>query len=183
LTVEAYRHHALTFKSGRLQWRRARPEAAGLGEKVAGFVTDAGQYDRRIIAEFRARGGVAGGELQGLSLLLLHHTGAKSGAERITPLAYWPVTGTSVAVVASNFGAPRHPAWFYNLIANPAALAEIGSVTWAVRARVTASGERRELIDRISRSSPAVAAAVARTARPIPVVILDLLGRPDHDSR
>lgn len=143
------------------------------------MTSDPSSVNCRVIGEFRARGGAVGGGLQGLDLLLLHHAGARSGAERVTPLAYWPVTDRSVAVVASNFGAPRHPAWYYNLLAHPAATAEIGSATWAVRARVAAPGERRDLLQRISRQNPSVAAAVSRTPRAIPVVILDLIGRPE----
>ena len=46
---------------------------------------------------------------QGLSILQLHHVGAKSGSKRVTPLAYWPASDTSVAALASNYGAERHP--------------------------------------------------------------------------
>jgi deazaflavin-dependent oxidoreductase (nitroreductase family) len=81
----------------------------------------------QVIAAFRAGSGVLGGECQEPPLLLLRHRGAKSGAERLTPLLYWPVTDTSVAVLASNYGAPRHPAWYHNLLANPAATAEVGT--------------------------------------------------------
>jgi hypothetical protein len=48
-------------------------------------------FDEQVISEFRARGGVVSG-LQDLSLLLLHHFGAKSGTERVTPLAFWSVS-------------------------------------------------------------------------------------------
>ena len=113
--------------------------------------------------------------MKDLSLLLLHHVGAKSGVERVTPLAYWPVAGNTVAVLASNMGAPRHPAWYHNLVANPTTTAEIGAETWTVRARVVDPDERRELLDRIMAESPLVAAAVSRTSSEIPVVILERL--------
>ena len=92
-------------------------------------------YDQQVISEFRSRGGVVGG-LQGLSLLLLHHVGAKSGSERVTPLAYCPITDNAVVVLASNRGAPRHPDWYYNVVTNPTTTAEIGAATWTVQARV-----------------------------------------------
>jgi len=129
--------------------------------------------DERVISEFRAHNGVVGGSLAGLSLLLLHHVGARSGAERVTPLAYWPLTNTSVAVLASNFGASQHPGWHHNLMAHPIASVEIGTTTWNVRARVARSDERRDVLDRITRLTPLVARVIAHTRREIPVVVLD----------
>jgi hypothetical protein len=57
-------------------------------------------FDGQVISEFRARDGIVGG-LQDLSLLLLHHFGAKSGTERVTPLAFWSICDNAVAVLAS----------------------------------------------------------------------------------
>jgi deazaflavin-dependent oxidoreductase (nitroreductase family) len=139
-------------------------------------------YDRQVISEFRSRGGVVGG-LQGLSLLLLHHVGAKSGSERVTPLAYWPITDKAVVVLASNRGAPRHPDWYDNLVANPMTTVEVGAATWAVRARVASPDERRQLIGRLMAETPSVAAAVGHTSREIPVVIIELLARHDQPGR
>jgi deazaflavin-dependent oxidoreductase (nitroreductase family) len=78
-------------------------------------VAEIDSYNRQGVAAIRA----GRGELQGLPLLLLHHVGAKSGLERVTPLVYWRLTDKSLVVLASNFGALRHPDWFYNLVANP----------------------------------------------------------------
>ena len=141
---------------------------------MSGYRVDS--HDRHVIAEFRARGGVVGAPTD-LSLLLLHHVGARSGIERVSPLAYWHVTDTTVALLASNRGAPRHPAWYHNLVANPTTTAEIGTETWTVRARVAAPDERRELITRLMQEDHRVAAAVSRTDREIPVVLLDLVSR------
>ena len=115
---------------------------------------------------------------QGLSIMQLHHVGAKSGSKRVTPLAYWPVSDTSVAVLASNYGAAHHPGWYHNLIAQPSAVVEIDGELWA-RERVSraSSAERALLIDRIARSSDAVTAAISRTSRQIPVVVLELVDR------
>jgi deazaflavin-dependent oxidoreductase (nitroreductase family) len=142
-------------------------------------LSDIESYNRQIVAEFRARGGRAVGP-QGLSLLLLHHVGARSGVARVTPLAYWPLTDRAVAVVASNFGAPTHPAWYHNLLANPTTTVEIGTDTWTVRARVARPGERPTILDRLTSQAPPVALAVGRTSREIPLVILDLLTRRPH---
>jgi deazaflavin-dependent oxidoreductase (nitroreductase family) len=72
-------------------------------------------YNQRVIETFRANDGFVE---PGLDLLLLHHVGARSGRERVTPLAYWRVDDTSVAVLASNRGARKHPDWYHNLVAN-----------------------------------------------------------------
>jgi deazaflavin-dependent oxidoreductase (nitroreductase family) len=128
-------------------------------------------YDQRVIEAFRANGGVVD---PGLDLLLLHHVGARSGRERVTPLAYWRVDDSSVAVLASNRGAPKHPDWYHNLVANPNAKTEIGAETFLARARVAAANERNKLLPRIAEQTPSVSAALNRTAREIPLVILDL---------
>jgi deazaflavin-dependent oxidoreductase (nitroreductase family) len=130
----------------------------------------------RIIAEFRSRKGRVGGNLGGLRLLLLHHLGAKSGKERATPLAYWPAGDERIAILASNFGAQKNPAWYYNLIANPVTLAEIGARTWRVSARVASPEERRNLLPSIASETPSVLAAVSHSRREIPLIVLDLLG-------
>ncbi len=137
-------------------------------------------YNHRVIDAFRAGRGVTGADLEGQPLLLLHHRGAKSGAERVTPLVHWRLDDTSVAVLASNYGAPSHPACPDNLLANPDATIEIGTATVAVHARVSAPGERRQLLARMMTTTPGVAAAVGRTVREIPVVILDLVAAHGH---
>ena len=71
---------------------------------------DRDSYNQQVIAEFRARHGVVGGPLGDTSMLLLHHVGVRSGLERVSPLVWWPAGATAVAVLASNYGAPRHPA-------------------------------------------------------------------------
>ena len=77
-------------------------------------------FNDKIIAEFRANAGKVGGPFQGAPVLLLHHTGAKSGTERVNPLMYQQV-GDSYAIFASKGGAPSNPDWYYNLVAHPEA--------------------------------------------------------------
>jgi deazaflavin-dependent oxidoreductase (nitroreductase family) len=143
-------------------------------------VGDRDKYDEQVIAKFRAQGGVVRGALADTPMLLLHHVGVRSRLERVTPLVWWPAGETAAAVLASDFGAPRHPGWFYNLVANPATTAEIGTDTWKVHARVAAANERRLLLERIMTTTPSAAAAVRKTKREIPVVVLDLIGRLDN---
>ena len=128
-------------------------------------------YNQQVIETFRANGGIVE---PGLDLLLLHHVGARSGRERVTPLAYWRVDDESVAVLASNRGAPKHPDWYHNLVANPDAETEIGTETFVARARIATPNERNKLLPNIAEQTPSVSTALNRTTRDIPLVILDL---------
>jgi len=134
-------------------------------------------WNRGIIEEFRANQGRVGGPFAGRPLLLLHHRGAKTGIERINPLAYRKV-GDAFAVFGSKGGAPTNPDWYYNLIANPDVSVEVGTETHQVRARVPESEERRRIWEDQKRDVPAFADYERRTSRQIPVVILE----PADDS-
>jgi deazaflavin-dependent oxidoreductase (nitroreductase family) len=101
-------------------------------------------WNRGIIEEFRANEGRVGGPFEGRPILLLHHRGAKSGTERINPLAYRNV-GDAFAVFASKGGSRTNPDWYHNLIANPDARIEVGTETVDVVARV-AQGDERDRI-------------------------------------
>src|SRR4029077_10611827 len=117
-----------------------------------------------VIAEFRADDGRVSGSLTGTPILLLHHVGARSGVERVTPLAYTPhgggraregverVTppaytpheGGRYLIVASNGGSPRHPSWYYNLKEHPKTRVEMDAQTFTARAEgVQGTGRRR----------------------------------------
>src|SRR4051794_26420961 len=98
-------------------------------------------YNTQIIEEFRTHEGRVGGNFEGAPMLLLHTTGAKSGADRVHPMMYREVDG-GWAVFASKAGADTHPAWFHNLVAHPAAGIEIGTDYRAVTARVAQGAER-----------------------------------------
>ena len=133
-------------------------------------------WNRKIIEEFRANEGRVGGNFEGRTLLLLHHTGAKSGAEYINPLAYQRLSDDSVAVFASAGGAPKNPDWYYNLVANPDVQVEIGTESFTARARVTSGDERPEIGERQKADWPGFADYEEKTTgiREIPVVVLDL---------
>src|ERR1051326_2650279 len=83
--------------------------------------------NQHVIDEFRANGGRVGGNFEGRTLLLLHHRGAKTGTERVNPLACQRLSDDAVAVFASKGGAPTHPDWFHNVVANPDVTVEIGT--------------------------------------------------------
>jgi len=129
-------------------------------------------WNASIIEEFRANGGKVGGPFQGASLLLLHTKGARTGADRVHPLMY-QAKGEDVVIFASYAGAPTHPAWFHNLVADPEVRVEIGDDTVAMRARVAEGTERDELWERQKQLAPGFADYEAKTTRQIPVVVLE----------
>ncbi|MCL4117085.1 UNVERIFIED_CONTAM: hypothetical protein GTU68_050763, partial [Idotea baltica] len=129
-------------------------------------------FNQTIIDEFRANNGQVGGQFEGAPLLLLHTIGAKSGQERIHPMMYRQV-GDAVAVFGSLGGAPHHPAWFHNLVANPDVTAEIGAATLALRARITQGPERDEIWEQQKVDWPGFADYETKTDRIIPVIILE----------
>ena len=124
-------------------------------------------------AVYRATGGRVGGHLPGLpSLLLLDHVGARSGQLRTTPLVYMPV-GEDFLIVASKGGHPRDPAWLHNLRAHPEAEVQIGAARVSVRAREADAEERRDLWPEAAAYNPHWERYRQRTAREIPLVLLE----------
>jgi deazaflavin-dependent oxidoreductase (nitroreductase family) len=140
------------------------------------LVAVANDFNTRIIEEFRANRGRVGGPFQSVPILLLHTTGAKTGKERINPLAYQAL-GDSLAVFGSRGGSDIHPAWYHNLRANRKATVEVGSERLEVIARVAEGKEREEIWERQKQQLPAFADYERKTARRIPVIILEPLAR------
>jgi deazaflavin-dependent oxidoreductase (nitroreductase family) len=130
-------------------------------------------WNEGIIEEFRRNAGKVGGRFEGRPLLLLHHHGAKSGVERVNPLAYQDLGGGAVAVFGSRGGSHRNPDWLYNLKANPRVTVEVGSDTFEASARVAEGEERERIWARQKRDMPGFAEYEKRTSREIPVVILE----------
>jgi deazaflavin-dependent oxidoreductase (nitroreductase family) len=129
-------------------------------------------WNRTIIEEFRANNGRVGGRFEHQPLLLLHHRGAKSGIERVNPLAYQKLDN-GYAVFGSRGGAPTNPDWYHNLVANPDAVVEVGTETIPVRARVAQGEERKRIWDEQKRFNPGFADYEKRTQREIPVIVLE----------
>ena len=127
----------------------------------------------KIVAEFRANEGRVGGPFEGHSLLLLHHRGAKSGIERVNPLAAQQLSDGAWAVFASKGGAPTNPDWYHNIRANPRATIEIGTDTYEVTARVASGEERERIWEEQKKRMPGFADYEKSTTREIPVVILE----------
>jgi deazaflavin-dependent oxidoreductase (nitroreductase family) len=106
-------------------------------------------------------------------MLLLHHSGARTGTERLTPLTYQPV-GEGYAVFASKAGAPTNPDWYHNLVAHPDATIEVGTDTVKVAARVAEPTERDVIWARQKERAPRFATYEETAApRKIPVLVLD----------
>jgi deazaflavin-dependent oxidoreductase (nitroreductase family) len=108
---------------------------------------------------------------KGTPMLLLHHTGAKSGKCRVNPVAYLS-DGDSYVVIASNGGAPASPGWYHNLKAHPNVTIEVGTDTSEVVAREATGEERERLFRTQSGRFPQLAEYEQRTERLIPVVVL-----------
>ena len=133
--------------------------------------TSPSDFNAQIIDEFRANEGQVGGMFEGMTLLLLHHTGAKSGKSRVNPLVYRNDGGDYV-IFASKAGAPTNPDWYHNLKAHPDTKIEVGTETIDVVAG-EATGERRERLFRAqAEGAPQFAEYEKNTDRVIPVIVL-----------
>lgn len=126
-----------------------------------------------IIEEFRSNEGLVGGRFAGHPLLLLHHRGAKTGIERVNPLACQPLGDGKWAVFGSRGGADTNPDWFHNLKANPDAVIEFGTETIPVRARVAEGDERETIWAKQKQLMPGFAGYEKKTTRQIPVIVLE----------
>jgi deazaflavin-dependent oxidoreductase (nitroreductase family) len=128
-------------------------------------------FNAQVIEEFRANEGRVGGMFEGNTLLLLHHTGAKSGKRRINPLVYHGEDRRYI-IFASKGGAPTNPDWYHNLKAHPDVSIEVGTETLDVTAG-EATGEERERIFRAQvERAPQFGEYAKNTSRTIPVIIL-----------
>ena len=107
--------------------------------------------------------------------LLLTTTGRKSGDRIIFPLFYGRVGGSYI-IVASKGGAPEHPGWYRNLVANPEVEIQVGTERIRARARTAAGEERARLWQEAVKFWPPYADYQRKTEREIPVVVLDPIG-------
>ncbi|MFF1319144.1 nitroreductase/quinone reductase family protein [Streptomyces chartreusis] len=132
-------------------------------------------FNQQVIEEFRANKGRVGGYFEGARLLLLTTTGARTGRPHTTPVGYLPDSDDRVLIIASAAGAPRHPAWFRNLVANPRVTVESGAFTYEARAVVLEGEERDRIFARAVEADPGWAAYQEKTERVIPVIALHSL--------
>jgi deazaflavin-dependent oxidoreductase (nitroreductase family) len=134
--------------------------------------------NQKVIEEHRANNGKVGGRWEGMSLVLLTTTGAKTGQPRTVPLGYQVFDG-DVVLLASNIGAPVHPAWFINLSANPEVTVELPGEKYRARAVIPTGGERDAWFTRAADDRPFFYEHQRKTSRLIPVVILKRLDEGD----
>jgi deazaflavin-dependent oxidoreductase (nitroreductase family) len=125
-----------------------------------------------VIEEFRANGGQVGGYFEGMPIVLVHHTGAKTGTQRVNPVAYVRV-GDGYAVFASKAGAPKHPHWYHNLLAHPRTKIETGDQELEVVAREVKGEERDRIYSEMVELRPQFGEYQQKTDRVIPVVVLE----------
>ena len=133
-------------------------------------------FNDKIIEEFRANEGRVSGPLAGTPMILIHHIGAKSGIERVTPLACTPQGDGHYVIVASNGGSPTHPSWYYNLKANPRIEVELGTQTFTMVAEELEGTARAELWPKLVAASPSLREFETKARRQIPVVRADPSG-------
>ena len=131
-------------------------------------------WNARVIAEFRDHDGtVTEAAPFGRSLVLLHHTGARTGTERVSPLAHVRDGDDTWLVAASKAGAPDNPDWFHNLRAHPEVSIETpddGVVQ--VRAEELTGDDRDQAWERFKQMSDGFRGYEEKTSRTIPVVAL-----------
>jgi deazaflavin-dependent oxidoreductase (nitroreductase family) len=128
-------------------------------------------YNRELIEAFRANRGKREGPFAARPLLLLTTIGAKSGQARTSPLMYIP-DGDQLLVLASNFGAPKHPDWYHNLLVHPNVMVEVGAETYGATAATLVGTEREQTWARIVERYPSLAQLQTKTRRQIPLVAL-----------
>jgi deazaflavin-dependent oxidoreductase (nitroreductase family) len=128
-------------------------------------------FNTQVIEEFRANDGVVGGPFEQMPLLLLHHVGAKSGKEYVSPLAYLP-DGDRFVIFASKGGAPENPGWFHNVKADGEVTLEVGTEKFDARAEEVTGDERDRLYAAQVEASPQFGEYEEKTDRTIPVVVL-----------
>ena len=130
------------------------------------------EFNRNLIGEFRAKDGKVTGVFAGAPVLLLTTTGARSGRKHTTPLVYQQ-DGDRIVVFGSRGGAPKHPAWYHNLVANPIVTVELPGETFEAKAGTIEGSERERIWSAQKEIMPAFAEYEAKTDRQIPVVVLE----------
>jgi deazaflavin-dependent oxidoreductase (nitroreductase family) len=133
------------------------------------------QWVRDQVEQYESSDGTEGTTLRGLPVVLLTSRGAKSGKLRKTPLMRVENDGR-YAVVASQGGAPKHPTWYHNLVADPHVELQDGPVRQDMTARELTGDERAEWWERAVAAYPDYADYQTKTDRVIPVFVLEPAG-------
>jgi len=129
------------------------------------------ELNQSVIKEFRVNQGKVGGPMEGMPILLLTMTGAKTGRTLVRPLCY-SRDGDRIVIIASYGGAPRNPPWYHNLVANPIVTVEVGTEKFRARAMQVYGTERDRLFDAQAKLMPFFTDYQNKTKRQIPVLTL-----------
>lgn len=130
-------------------------------------------WNVKVIEEFRANEGRVGGRFEGAPLLLLHHTGGKSGTAYVTPMMYLPKNDV-LYVFASKAGAPDDPGWYRNLTARTPTSVEVGTDAFPVEVQEITRADRDAIYAEQAALYPGFAEYEHKTKgiRTIPVMAL-----------
>ena len=132
---------------------------------LAGWITE-------HMNRYLATNGEDGHEWRGVTTLLLTTTGRKTGEPLMLPLIYG-MDGDRYLVVASKGGAPKHPAWYLNLVAHPEVEVQVKADKFKARARTATPEEKPPLWAKMAALFPNYTEYQSRAGREIPVVILE----------
>jgi deazaflavin-dependent oxidoreductase (nitroreductase family) len=130
------------------------------------------QWVRDQVELYESSGGTKGTSLRGMPVILLTTRGAKSGKLRKIPLMRVEHEGT-YAAVASLGGAPKHPVWYFNIVADPHVELRDGTQTWDMKAREIHGEEKAAWWERCVAAYPDYADYQKKTEREIPVFLLE----------
>lgn len=136
------------------------------------YVPSPSEFVRRQVEEYEGSGGTSVPLIQGRPTVLLTMRGARSGAVRKVPLMRVEHAGSYLAV-ASQGGAPTHPAWYHNLVAHPRIRLRDATSEMAVVARELSGAEREEWWERAVAAFPPYAQYQQKTERLIPILVLE----------
>jgi deazaflavin-dependent oxidoreductase (nitroreductase family) len=143
-------------------------------------MSEALDWNAKVIAEFRENNGKVSGNFEGSPIVLLHHRGRKSGRENVSPVMYLPhdTDQQTIYVFASKGGAPIDPDWYLNLTAAGDGTVERGTETYKVTVHEVTGAERDRIYDEQARRYPGFAEYAEKTAgiRTIPVLELTRVG-------
>ncbi len=139
------------------------------------------EFNKKVIDEFRSNGGnlsrqfaegVGEKLLAGAPMIIVTHTGAKSGRTYTSPLVY-SKDGNRYVIFASKAGAPENPSWYHNLLAHPEVTVEIGSEKFKAKAKEVKGEERDRLFNAQAKMMPRFSEYQKNTSRKIPVIVLE----------
>jgi deazaflavin-dependent oxidoreductase (nitroreductase family) len=134
-------------------------------------MSELNEYNKKVIEEFRANQGKVGGQMENMPVVLITMTGAKSGKSITKPLVY-SKDGDRMVVIASFAGAPKHPAWYLNLVAHPEVTVEVGTEKFQAKVEETSGEERQRLFDAQAKQMSIFNDYQKKTTRQIPVLTL-----------